>query len=356
MSQKLHIGKKAPAGCLVPFGLIFLASGLAVCWFAWTRILSKVRMVHSWTETPCQVSAWKLEVKPTGDGYSMTPTIDYDYDFSGGRFTGNTYDLASTSTPEINEFEELGAKARTKGAVCYVNPAQPEESSFLRAGYAMGGFVLGMGLLFAGVGGLILLRGLFGLLMGITGNQAQGTGVAKGCVGGILAPIVCTLLVVAGFAVWKLALADQPDWTAISARMVPIPATVVASGVQTTRKTGKNNSTTHKVRLAYRYDFGGRSWHSAWLDFDRGTRGSKNHSKALEAANRFPEGASTTAWVNPDAPWQAVLEKSGGTSSWLWLFPIFIGGAGVVGLLVWLLKVTALGAALFGPAAKPQQS
>lgn len=59
------------------------------------------------------------------------------------------------------------------------------------------------------VSGLILLRGLFGLLMGITGNQAQGTGVAKGCVGGILAPIVCTLLVVAGFAVWKLALAGS---------------------------------------------------------------------------------------------------------------------------------------------------
>ena len=76
--------------------------------------------------------------------------------------------------------------------------------------------------------------------------------------------------------------------------------------------------------------------------------GSASIPVANNAANRYPAGSSTRTWVDPIAPWQAVLEKTGGTRWWLWLFPIIFGGIGVIGLSASLLKLTALGAALFG--------
>jgi hypothetical protein len=348
MSLPVKPTKKAPAGCLIPFGLIFLAAGLAVCWLAWSQFLVKVRLVHTWTVVPCQVTQWEIGIEPANDGYQTTPRVAYNFTWNGQSQTGQTYDLALSSRPEINEFEAEGAKAREGGAVCYVNPLNPAESTFLQASYTVGALVMALGCVFAGVGGLIAVGGVFGLFRRMVGGAGVGNRGAKGCLGGILAPVFFALFAGAGFLVWKLALADQPDWAVIGSRMVPVPAKVVASGVSTSRSSGKNSSTTYKAKIAYQYDFNGRTWHSGWLDFDRGTSSSSNYSKARDAVSRYPQGASTTAWVNPAAPWQAVLEKQAGARWWLWLFPIVFGGIGLLGLLGWLLKVTALGAALFG--------
>ena len=353
MHPALRPKKKPPAGCLIPFGLIFLAAGLAVCWLAWTKILTQVKMVHSWTETPCQVTQWEVQVEPGGEVYKVAPKISYDYDFNGQHLTGHTYDAASSITPALNDFEEQGASARAGGAVCYVNPAQPGESSFRRGSYAAGGFVLGMGVLFAGVGGLIVLGGVFSLFRPGGGQEAATGRMARGCAGGILAPIFFSLFAGTGFAVWKLALQDEPDWKTISGRMVTVPSRVIASGVKTSRSSGKNSSTTYKAMVAFSYEWNGRTWHSGWLDFDRSSSSSSNSTKAREAVSRYPAGATPVAWVDPEAPWVAVLEKQGGTRWWLWLFPILFGGVGLIGLAWWLLKLTALGAALLGAKRSP---
>jgi Protein of unknown function (DUF3592) len=249
--------------------------------------------------------------------------------------------------PSINEFEEQGVAARAGRTVCYVNPAQPGESSYRRGSYTAGAFVLGMGLLFAGVGALIMLGGIFSIFRKVTAQTAGPGRVKKGCVGGILAPLFFLFFAVIGYVVWKLALQGQPDWKTIGPRMVPVPAQIVASGVHTSRSSGKNSSTTYKPKVAYRYEFQGRTWHSGWLDFNRGTTSSSNHGKAQEAAQRYPVDARPTAWVDPEAPWQAVLEKEAGNRWWLWIFPLVFGGIGILGLLGWFLKVTALGAVLF---------
>lgn len=348
MSLPIRTSKKAPAGCLIPFGVIFLAAGLAVCWLAWSQFLVKVRMVHSWVEAPCQVTQWEIGIEPTNDGYQTSPQVAYNYTWKGQSFTGRTYDHALSTRPGINEFEAKGAKAREGGVVCFINPLNPSESTLLQASYTVGALVMGVGVLFAGMGGLIAAGGVVSLFRRAVGGSGGAGRGAKGCLGGILAPVFFVLFAGAGFLVWKLALADQPDWDTVGSRMVPVPAKVVASGVSTSRSSGKNSSTTYKAKIAYQYKYNGRLWHSGWLDFDRSTTSSSNYSKARDAVSRYPQGAGTTAWVDPVAPWQAVLEKQAGTRWWLWLFPIVFGGIGVIGLLGWLLKVTALGAALFG--------
>ncbi len=347
MIQSSRPSKKAPAGCLIPFGLIFLVAGLGVCWLAWVKMIRPTAKVRAWTETPCRVTQWEVEVKPGGDVYEVLPKIAYEYSYNGQPFTGQTYDAALATTPPLNDFEQQGAIARGTAAVCYVNPAQPSESSFRMGSYAVGGFVLGMGLLFAAVGSGTIALGLLTLVRRLTGQAATARPLARGCAGGFLMPIFCGLFAAAGFAVWKLALHDQPDWKSVTARMVEVPAQILASGVSTSRSSGKNGSTTYKAKIAFRYDFDGRTWHSGWLDFDRASTSSSNFRKAQDGASRHPAGGKVRAWVDPEAPWQAVLEKQGGTRWWLWLFPIIFGGIGVIGLSVWLLKLTALGTTLF---------
>jgi len=329
--------------------MIFLLSGLAVCWFAWTKILSRVVEVRSWQETPCRVIQWEVKAVPDNhDVYKVAPEIAYEYEAAGQVRTGTTYDAALAGTPTLNELEEQGVSARNQPSVCQVNPADPQQSSFTRPGYAMGSFVLGLGFLFVGIGGLIVLAGLFHLLGRAAHPGSAVSGLGKGCAGGVLAPVFFGIFAIAGFAVWKLAIHGQPDWAGIGPRMVEVPAKIIASGISRHTSSGKNSSTTYSARIAWEFGFEGRTWRSGWLDFDRSASSSSNYQKAADVANRYPAGSTARAWVDPQGPWRAVLEKKSGARWWLWIFPIIFGGIGLLGLVGWLLKVTALGAAWFG--------
>lgn len=350
MDRSVKTTRKAPAGCLIPFGLIFLLIGLAVCWFAWTKILTRVSEVRKWTETPCRVTQWNTVIEPDGgDIYKAVPQIAYEFQANGKTLTGTTYDAALSTAPTLNELEEQGVAARAQPAVCYVNPANPSESTFRRASYTAGGFVLGFGLLFAGVGGMLMLSGVFGILRRVMGGAGSGMCPAtpRGCAAGMGPPLFFGVFFLTGVLVWKLGIQGQPDWKTIGPRMVEVPAKILASGVSRHTGSGKNSSTSYKARVAWEYEFDGRTWHSGWLDFNRGTSSSSSRSTAETAANRYPAGSTARGWVDPQAPWRAVLEKESGARWWLWLFPLVFGGIGAIGLLVWLLKLTALGAALF---------
>jgi hypothetical protein len=347
MSRIVIPKKRAPAGCLIPFGLIFLLAGLAVCWFAKAE-LSETFEVRKWIPTPCQVTLWEARLDLKGDNFDAVARIAYNYSHAGKSYAGYIYDASNINEfPTLNEIEEMGVYARRGPSTCYVNPGQPDLSSFILPSYASGGAVLGLGLIFAGAGALIAMNGILSLFRRTIDQDAVVGRTAKGCAGGILAPIFFSLFAITGFTVWKLALHNQPDWKSISARMVPVPAKVLASSVATS-SSGRNSSTTYKAKIAFEYNYDGRTWRSGWLDFSRGTTSSSNHGKAAEAAARYPVGSTPNAWVDPEAPWQAVLEKESGSRWWLWLFPLIFGGIGILGLLGWLLKVTALGAALFG--------
>lgn len=338
---------------MIPFGLIFLAAGLAVCWFAWAKLLTKVAEVRKWTPTPCQVTQWETSVNPSGgDVFSVSPKIAYQYEANGKTLTGTTYDAAESTTVSLNKVEEEGVAARRGPSVCYVNPAHPEESSFLKPTYLTGGAILAFGAVFALVGAGLVMGGIVGTLRRLMGGSSSG-GRSKGCAGGIVMPLFSLIFAGAGFAVWKFAIHDRPDWDTISQRMVEVPAKVLASGVSRHTSSGKNSSTTYKAKVAFEYEYDGRMWRSGWLDFDQGSTSSSNSNKAYEAAARHPQGSSTKAWVDPMAPWQAVLEKTSGNRWWLWIFPIIFGGIGVLGLLGWFFKITALGSALFATRRPP---
>ncbi len=334
-SRRPTSSRRVPAGCSFVFGLLLLLAGLGLAGFVGTRMLPRVLEVSRWEPTPCEVHRWEVKVTPDpAKTYRVEVDLMYAYEFAGRRYEGTTYDALDTLFPEINDAEEAGARARTGPAHCYVNPAQPEESSFRPATFWLVGGLMGGGGLLALAGAGLTLAALvkLGRKLAAGGEAAR---AKPGCLGRLVLPVVGVLFLGAGFLVWKLALRDRPDWDTIAARMVETPGRLIASGVEvkTSRRSGSSpgKKRSYHAKVAFQYDHGGRTWHSGWLDFNRG-RVSGSEGRARAVVERYPAGQAVTCWVDPEAPWRAVLEKEEASRWWWWIFPVVFGGVGLAGL------------------------
>lgn len=331
--QKSRSGRSSPLGSLIA-ALLFLGIGLAILAVGWFFVVRKTLEVRKWKPVPCQVTTWRVGLTPDGGTvYKPSLELEYTYEAGGKARTGTVLDATGSWTPTLNELEETGIQVKSGGQVCHVNPANPDEASLRAAGWTLSLVFLGFGLVFAGVGASILLSRV-GALLRRVGSPPTPPNFRGGCLSALPMPIFCLVFAGAGIAVWKFAIHDTPDWKNIAPKMVNLPAEVVASGVDRHSSSGKNGKTTYSAKVAFRYEYGGRSWFSGWLDFDRGTVSKGSSSTAHEAAQRHPAGQKTTCWVNPSAPWQAVLEKEGGPRWWLWLLVVLFGGLGGIAFLI----------------------
>ncbi len=122
---------------------------------------------------------------------------------------------------------------------------------------------------------------------------------------------------------WRLAW-ESRGW-------VSTPATVVASEVRQSRS---RESTTYRVRIEYRYRYGGREYAS-----DRGSAmpvNSSGYEAKAEVVRRHPSGTPITCFVNPANPGEALLERGFGWSSLFGLMPLVFVGLGLLAVRVGL--------------------
>lgn len=322
--------RHSPVGCTLIFGLIFLCVGIGLAGFAGVKLLPRALEVKGWRATPCEVTHWAVQVIPDESAvYKVAVEVRYTYDFEGQRHEGTVYDALNARDPKINEAEEEGVKARQGPALCYVNPDEPSEASFRPASFWLSGGLIAGGVMLAFLGGGIASSAL--LKLGRKLVSPSGGAPRSGCVGALVLPIAGLLFVGAAALVWKLALYDRLDGSALESRLKATPARVIASGTHATKsgnhQARPSSKRKYRPKIAYQYEFAGRTWHSDWLDFDPHSVTSSRR-QAEEAASRYPVDKIVTCWVNPDAPWQAVLEKRQTSPIWLWLIVLLFGGVG----------------------------
>ena len=106
------------------------------------------------------------------------------------------------------------------------------------------------------------------------------------------------------------------------------PCTIVASKVTTHR--GHKSGTTYGVQLRYAYRVDGREFQSDRHRFFNGSGGGRAASEAVVRQN--PPGRKTVCYVNPRAPADAVLDRtgSGGLATGLFTLVFVAIGAGVM--------------------------
>jgi hypothetical protein len=122
-------------GFLVPFGLLFIAIGLAAGWAFALRPVLLVAESRNWESVPCEILSSKVDKKSDSDGSTYQVQIRYRYTFQGRRYTGDRYDFGTGHTNVGVGAMHGAVKAHPPGArkSCWVDPAHPEESVLQRS-------------------------------------------------------------------------------------------------------------------------------------------------------------------------------------------------------------------------------
>lgn len=120
----------------------------------------------------------------------------------------------------------------------------------------------------------------------------------------------------------------RPVWGILQATSwTPTPCTVISSTVQ---EHPSSDGSTYSINIRYRYEINGSTFESDRYDFDTGSSSGRDGKQRV--VNQYPPGSSSTCYVNPANPNQAVLNRGFHAGYLLGLFPLIfvaVGGGGI---------------------------
>ena len=112
------------------FFLAFLAMGLFFTGLVLRDFVKTVR-TYSWTRSDCEILS--SQTPNTGDRSSdLRFDVEYRYRFGGQIYTSTRFALKSKTSSDYSEMQRLKLRyAAGTNAVCFVNPAAPNEAAEL---------------------------------------------------------------------------------------------------------------------------------------------------------------------------------------------------------------------------------
>jgi len=352
-AESVESSPSAPRGCrsLIGAGVgalffgVFLAAGLAFtamlvreAWFdleTWT-----------WPDVPCRIVS--SEVVDTGErDEPYEAVVRFEYVQQGDPFVGDRLRrraVASSSWARMVERVErypVGSDSR-----CRVDPDDPTVAVLERsAPWVL--LMLPLPLVFVAVGGI----GVYAMVRRDRGGRPRPSPISRE--GGraknaawipIVLGVVFTLvgggLFIALGVLPVLRLADARGWQAT-------PCTIVSSSV---RSHASDDGTTYSVDILYEYESLGRTWRSNRYDFVGGSSSGYDGKQAV--VDRYPAGSTSTCWVDPDDPSQAVLDRDPSVRYLIGLIPLIflVPGLGVLWMGLRMRRATDAGLGPLGAA------
>ncbi len=139
------------------------------------------------------------------------------------------------------------------------------------------------------------------------------------------------LLIAAAMAVWLISdlyrWLQAQSWQPVSAELLHVEL----------RENRSDDSTTWQVQARYQYDFGGQQWQSERVAISTGSDNIGDFHRRLHSqlSQSWQQQQPVTAWVNPDDPQQALLNRElrAGLVALKGIFPLVFGGIGLTALL-----------------------
>ena len=283
--------------------------------------------VWLWPEVECTIL--DSGVEETGDDKSpYRPRVLFEYQVDGRSYRGGAVSRGADATSSYDEARApadrypVGSRATAR-----VNPDVPGDAVLeRRLPWAI--LVVFFPLIFVavGAGGLIMVwrrepQGTDGSARAESISQrARGTaalgrrielgvGLLFAAVGGVLTVILLVIPVV------RLVLAFGWD---------EVPATVVTS---TVRSWSTDDGISTEADVVYEYAAGGRSWRSNRRSFFPLAASGADGDRAI--VERHPPGSATTCYVDPADPGRSVLDRGFRLEYLVGLFPLLFLGAGL---------------------------
>ncbi len=314
--SRIRTLKPVPRGCAVFIGGAFVLAGMAALVWIGLQLAVPMLRVRAWEAVPCRVLRAEVErgMVNIGGRPQFTVRAELEWSHQGTRHTGGKLDSETGfhTHESVNDMEELCYRLRQQPEqTCYVNPDNPGEA-ILRQPAWWPVFV------FTGLAALFVFLGIFVLRSSRRAQNAAAGADARRT--GLAVPLVIGLGCLAGAAaIWWWAIRAAPDWKAVGARMREVPATVVGGMIKEDRGSGRSRTVTWRPVITFSYEWDGRTWHSEWYNFNRNTSSSSDRGAAVQVLERYPLNSKPAAWVDPEQPWVAVLEKSGAGFQWAWI-------------------------------------
>jgi len=315
-------GRSQPTVASRLFGTLFLSFflGMGLLFLVLlSRELFKQAQTYGWKTVDCVItSSSALDLQK---GYGVQ--IEYEYDFGGHHYHGTQYNVGKFSTSNYQDVDRiLHTYAAGTKTTCFVNPSSPSDAVLRRGSLAMIPFLL-IPLLFVFVGG----GGIYATWRRKPMRNPQRTASTKAA-RGVLAAFFSVFLVLGGTLTYFFFLRPMLDVS--KARHWPwVPCHIISSRVQS--HSGSKGGTTYSVDIAYRYTVDGKVHTSNRYEFMGGSSSGYSGKAAIVA--RYPPGATSRCFVNPDDPTDAVLERDFTPGMLVGLFPalfFFIGLGGLV--------------------------
>jgi len=313
------------------FSSIFLVMGLLAVFQSLSR--------NTWDKVPCVIERFEIRADRK-QSPPFQPDLRFRYSVNGQEHTSDhlwprkdgadDYEKLSSSLEEIRL--RIGRDAiEGASAECHVNPANPAEAYLVPSSGDLGG-----GLLFATVGGLFVLIGISIMRMP-SGKKPQifssgEEGSAGSPKGRLLGIAFCGVFATGGLAMIGGLVVPAVAKKTASGGWVETPAKVVWSRI-VEHGSGEDRST--KPDIFYSYTFAGREYRSNRYDLGGGFSGDSGKQDLVRA---HPAGSAIVCYVNPQKPWQAIVDRDLKGSVAMFLFPIpftLVGVGGLVGMWWW---------------------
>ncbi|MFT3783423.1 MAG: DUF3592 domain-containing protein [Nibricoccus sp.] len=113
---------------------IFLLVGLGGTYGLLVRPLLRISAAKNWPEAPCEVVSSRVQSHSSDDGTTYSVDIVYRYTFNNHSFTSNRYNFMTGSSSGYEGKASIVRKFPPgTQTVCFVNPADPQDSVLSRA-------------------------------------------------------------------------------------------------------------------------------------------------------------------------------------------------------------------------------
>lgn len=281
---------------------------------------------YTWRQASCTIDSSTVVEHPESGSHVFT--VAYHYRFRGAPYAGGAYRCDYSGSDSIADARRLASVYAPGSRVpCWVNPDAPREA-YLRRANLWRGLVIFVPLAFAAIGGGALWM-LHRLRRAADSPADDEPAAARG------KPFPLTTVLVVFFGIFLLVGAGffvpfflLPALRVVEARSwQPVPCEIVSSGV---REHAGEDGSTYSVEALYRYRLDGREYLADRYRFLGGS--SSGHAAKAAAVARIPAGAEVTCYVNPNDPFDAVIER-GFTGDYLFgLVPlvfVLVGGGGL---------------------------
>jgi hypothetical protein len=295
-------GRIAGKGCGTLFFGVFFAMGVV---FAALVLGEGLRQAAPWwwVETPCTILSSAV-AETDDDQEPYRPLVRYAYEVGDRSYEGNQLTRGSTATTSYDRARDVAARYQTgASAICRVDPKHPAISVLERTlPWVFLAVLIPMIFVAVGAGGLwaIWLRAKSTATDGVrsisaTAPKGKGHRFVIGL--GLLFALV-------GGAVFAFLFAVPCVRTLASAGWEARPCTIVRS---TVRSWSTDDGTSYRPDVLYEYTAYGRTWRSNRVTFFSALSTGRDEARAV--CDRYPAGARVTAWVDRNDPPRSALER-----------------------------------------------